>query len=894
MTDIILGVLHMCIFPGGLFALAVGLLFKGLDRRVEARLQRRVGPPLIQPLLDIAKLLTKETLIPKTAVRSVFLAAPVVGFAGMAVCAAFIPVPGVFSGLYNMGDLLVLFYLLPIPAIAIMLGGSASSSPFGAMGFSREMLMMLAYETPLLMILLAVAMLVGKATGTGAEFSLLAIVDWQQNAGSLGLNPVMIPALLAYLIFLPGTMGVPPFDIPEAETEVLEGPLLEYGGPLLALFQIGWGLGHGDWARVDRWRMDLYFESAGMILTLITLGKFLETRSKGKTGEAIARLIDLSPKTALVRRDGVEREIPVEDVRVGDLVVVKPGASAPVDGQVVEGISSVDESALTGEPIPVEKGPGDRIIAASINKSGSFTMKALRVGEDTTLAQMISLVEEAASSKAPIAKLADKVSGVFVPVVIGVSLVTAAVWLLTGHSAEMALTSAVAVLVISCPCALGLATPVAIMVGTGKGAENGVLFKSAEALETLHTIDTVVLDKTGTVTQGRPAVTDLYPEEGVTPEELLCIAASLEKPSEHPLAGAVVAEAEERAVPLAPVTGFRAVHGRGVRGDIQGETFFAGNRAFLEENGVDPGAFPMIADQLAESGKTCLYFAKPDGMLGLVAVSDPVKPTSAAAIRGFEELGVEVVLLTGDNRRTAAAVGKALGIHNVVAEVLPQDKQARIKALQAQGKKVAMVGDGINDAPALVQADVGLAIGAGTDVAIESADVVLMKSDLRDAVTAVKLSRAVIRNIKQNLFWAFFYNSIGIPLAAGVFYLALHWQLNPMFAAAAMSLSSVTVVSNALRLRFFKAEAGPVIETQTKTIQETKGVPVIMEKKLVIEGMMCPMCKAHVEKALNALPGVACAVDLEAKTATVTGDLPDDAALTAAVTEAGYKVVEIQ
>lgn len=663
---------------------------------------------------------------------------------------------------------------------------------------------------------------------------------------------------------------------------------------IVALFQIGWGLGHGDWARVDRWRMDLYFESAGMILTLITLGKFLETRSKGKTGEAIARLIDLSPKTALVRRDGVEREIPVEDVRVGDLVVVKPGASAPVDGQVVEGISSVDESALTGEPIPVEKGPGDRIIAASINKSGSFTMKALRVGEDTTLAQMISLVEEAASSKAPIAKLADKVSGVFVPVVIGVSLVTAAVWLLTGHSAEMALTSAVAVLVISCPCALGLATPVAIMVGTGKGAENGVLFKSAEALETLHTIDTVVLDKTGTVTQGRPAVTDLYPEEGVTPEELLCIAASLEKPSEHPLAGAVVAEAEERAVPLAPVTGFRAVHGRGVRGDIQGETFFAGNRAFLEENGVAPGAFPMIADQLAESGKTCLYFAKPDGMLGLVAVSDPVKPTSAAAIRGFEELGVEVVLLTGDNRRTAAAVGKALGIHNVVAEVLPQDKQARIKALQAQGKKVAMVGDGINDAPALVQADVGLAIGAGTDVAIESADVVLMKSDLRDAVTAVKLSRAVIRNIKQNLFWAFFYNSIGIPLAAGVFYLALHWQLNPMFAAAAMSLSSVTVVSNALRLRFFKAEAGPVIETQTKTIQETKGVPVIMEKKLVIEGMMCPMCKAHVEKALNALPGVACAVDLEAKTATVTGDLPDDAVLTAAVTEAGYKVVEIQ
>lgn len=663
---------------------------------------------------------------------------------------------------------------------------------------------------------------------------------------------------------------------------------------VVALFQIGYGLGHGDWVRVDRWRMDLYFESAGMILTLITLGKYLETRSKGKTGEAIARLIDLSPKTAIVLRSGTETEIPVEEVQVGDLVVVKPGACVPVDGQVVEGNSSVDESALTGESIPVEKGPGDKAIAASINRSGSFTMKALRVGEDTTLAQMISLVEEAASSKAPIAKLADKVSGVFVPVVIGISILTAVVWLLTGHSAEMALTSAVAVLVISCPCALGLATPVAIMVGTGKGAENGMLFKSAEALETLHTVNTVVLDKTGTVTEGHPRVTDVFPEDGVTAEELLCIAASLEKPSEHPLAEAIVAEADRRNVPLARVKDFLAVHGRGVQGNIQGEIYFAGNRAFLEEKGLEPGAFSMIADQLSEEGKTSLYFAKPEGMLGVIAVSDPVKPTSAQAIRAFGEMGIDVVLLTGDNRRTAAAVGKTLGIANVVAEVLPQDKQAKVKALQEEGKKVAMVGDGINDAPALVQADVGLAIGAGTDVAIESADVVLMKSDLRDAVTAVKLSRAVIRNIKQNLFWAFFYNSIGIPLAAGVFYIALNWQLNPMFAAAAMSLSSVTVVSNALRLRFFKAETGPVIETKTETVEGTKGAPVIMEKKLIIEGMMCAHCQAHVEKALNALPGVAAKVDLEAKTATVTGDLPADDVLRQAVTEAGYTVVEIK
>lgn len=659
-----------------------------------------------------------------------------------------------------------------------------------------------------------------------------------------------------------------------------------------ALFQIGYGLGHGDAARVTRWSMDLYFESAGMILTLITLGKWLETRSKGKTSEAISRLIDLAPKTAAVLRDGKETEVPVEEVRVGDLVLVRPGGRVPVDGEVAEGSSSVDESALTGESIPVEKTVGDRVIAASINKSGFFTMRAVRVGEDTTLAQMIQLVEEAASSKAPIAKLADRVAGVFVPVVIGIALVTAAVWLMVGGTLEPALTAGVAVLVISCPCALGLATPVAIMVGTGKGAENGILFKSAEALELLHTVNIVVVDKTGTVTEGRPKVTDVYPCEDVTEEELLCIAASLEQPSEHPLAEAIVAEARERGIPQVPATGFEAIHGKGVRAEIQGERFLAGNRAMLEEAGIDPEQFSQLADELAENGKTPLFFAGEDGKkMGVIAVADTVKPTSKAAVEGFRTLGVKVVMLTGDNQRTALAIGRELGITDVIAEVLPQDKERQVSALQAAGKKVAMVGDGINDSPALVRADVGIAIGAGTDVAIESADVVLMKSDLLDAVTAVRLSKAVIRNIRQNLFWAFFYNVIGIPLAAGVFYPILGWQLSPMFAAAAMSMSSVSVVSNALRLRLFRSHtvhAEALREPEPK--EET-----IVKKTLIVQGMSCGHCSNRVEKALSGVDGVASAqVDLAAGTAVVTLSKPvPDETLKAAVTEAGYEVVSI-
>ena len=678
---------------------------------------------------------------------------------------------------------------------------------------------------------------------------------------------------------------------------------------VFAIYQMGFGLGRGDMDLVAKYHMDLYFESAGMILSLITLGKFLETRSKGKTGEAISRLMDLAPKTATVIWDGAEVEIPVEEVQVGDRVTVRPGQSIPVDGVIVEGQSAVDESALTGESLPVDKGPGDKVAAASINKSGFFTFEASRVGEDTTLAQMIRLVEEASASKAPIAKLADKVSGIFVPVVMGIALVSALAWLVTGHNATQALTAGVAVLVISCPCALGLATPVAIMVGTGKGAENGILIKSAEALETLHTIDTVVLDKTGTLTQGKPVVTDIIPAvPGAEAEEgLLSTAYCLEGPSEHPLAAAIVEEAVKRNLAITSVSEFTAVHGRGVRAELGQRTYIGGNRAMMEEAGIDLGEWGAKADELAAQGKTPLYFAdEPERkLLGIIAVADTPKPTSAQAVAAFRELGLNVVMLTGDNRRTAEAIGKELGVTQVMAEVLPQDKERKIVQLQEEGRKVAMVGDGINDAPALARAEVGLAIGAGTDVAIESAGIVLMKSDLLDVAAAVELSRATIRNIKQNLFWAFFYNSLGIPLAAGVFYYALHWQLNPMFAAAAMSLSSVTVVTNALRLRFFKsrfrseAPAAPAcngacpLELKDNINQ---GGNKTMNKTMKIEGMMCAHCTGRVEKALSAIDGVTTVeMSLEGKSAalTLSKDV-DNQVLTDAVTQAGYEVVSVQ
>lgn len=663
---------------------------------------------------------------------------------------------------------------------------------------------------------------------------------------------------------------------------------------MIALVQIGRGLGSGDLAAVERWSMDLYFESAAMILALITLGKYLESRSKGRTSEAITRLMDLAPKTALVERGGTELEIPVEEVAAGDLVIVKTGGRIPVDGEVVEGGGAVDESAITGESIPVEKQAGDKVTAATVSKSGWLKFRATRVGADTTLAQIIRLVEEAASSKAPIAKLADKVSGIFVPVVIGIAVLSAIVWLVLGQSFEFALSIGIAVLVISCPCALGLATPVAIMVGTGKGAENGILIKSAEALETAHLVDTIVLDKTGTVTEGKPRVTDILPAEGTSENELLGLAASVEKPSEHPLAGAIIEEAVRRGLALQTVSGFSAQAGQGVSAEASGMRILAGNARMMQENQIELGKFGTRGEELAADGKTPLYFAADGKMLGAVAVADTVKPTSRAAIDAFREMGLEVVLLTGDNKRTAEAIRKNLGIGRAVAEVLPQDKEREVAALQAQGKKVAMIGDGVNDAPALARADVGVAIGAGTDVAIESADIVLMKSDLLDAVTAIDLSRAVIRNVKQNLFWAFFYNSVGIPLAAGVFFSLLGWKLNPMFGAAAMSLSSVCVVSNALRLKLFRPRNG--VKINTNGIEQpiiNKG-EVIMNKKMIIEGMSCGHCSARVEKALNALEGVSATVDLESKTASIeTEGKVDDDQLCAAVAGAGYEVVSL-
>ncbi len=666
---------------------------------------------------------------------------------------------------------------------------------------------------------------------------------------------------------------------------------------LFSIYRMAYGLGQGDMEQVMRYHMDLYFESAGMILTLITLGKFLETRSKGKTSQAITRLMDLSPKTARVQREEGEVELPVDEVRVGDRVVVRPGQAIPVDGVLVEGSSAVDESALTGESLPVDKTVGDRVAAASINKSGTFVFQALRVGEDTTLAQMIRLVEEAASSKAPIAKLADRVAGVFVPVVMGIAALTVLVWLVvTGWNVSAALTAGIAVLVISCPCALGLATPVAIMVATGKGAENGILVKSAEGLELLRGVDTVVLDKTGTLTQGKPVVTDILCAADMTGDVLLNLAACLERTSEHPLAAAILEAAEQRQLKPVAVEQFQAVHGRGVTAVLGGRRYAGGNRAMMDELGVDATAFEEQAKQLSEQGKTPLFFANENRVLGLIAVADTLKPTSVQAVQAFRELGLEVIMLTGDNRRTAAAIGAQLGVDRVLAEVLPQDKEQTVRKLQEQGGRVAMIGDGVNDAPALARADVGLAIGAGTDVAIESADIVLMKSDLLDAAAAMELSRATIRNVKQNLFWAFFYNCIGIPLAAGVFYPLLQWQLNPMFGAAAMSLSSVCVVSNALRLRRFKSRFLPqtpkdsaVEENNKKRGRKT------MKKTMIIEGMMCGHCTGRVEQALRALEGVTqVEMSLEGKSATVTMSAQlSDQVLTDTVTQAGYQVVSI-
>lgn len=647
---------------------------------------------------------------------------------------------------------------------------------------------------------------------------------------------------------------------------------------------------------------DLYFESAGMILTLVTVGKYLEERSRGKTTGAISALLALAPESAVVRRQGQELTIPTEEIVAGDTVIVRQGGRIPVDGVITDGHAAVDESAITGESLPVEKVPGDAVTSATVTSSGYLELRATRVGGDTTLSQIIRLMEEAASSKAPISRLADRISGIFVPAVMAISLTAALLWAFVGGmDVRFCLSIAIAVLVISCPCALGLATPVAIMVGTGQAAQQGILIKSAESLELLHKVQTVVLDKTGTVTMGQPRVTDILCAPGVTEEELLCVAASAEKPSEHPLAHAIVEESQARHIPLCPVSGFRSVPGGGIQATLSGEAVLAGNAGYLAQNGVSLAAMEAEAHLLAEDGKTPLFFAESGRLLGCVAVADVVKPDSAKAIAALRRMGRRVVLLTGDNQRTANAIARQIGVDQVIAQVLPQDKAKCVAQLQQQGQRVAMVGDGVNDAPALAQADVGLAIGAGTDIAIESADVVLMKSSLLDIPAAMDLSRAVLRNIKQNLFWAFFYNSIGIPVAAGVLYPALHLTLNPMLAAAAMSLSSVCVVSNALRLRGWKPpvfpdQPAPTAPLPESAVFQSQGKEEnTVNKTIHIDGMMCTHCTGRVEKALNDLPGVEATVDLNSKSAAVTctPDVSDDT-LRQAVEDAGYHVTGIR
>ena len=754
------------------------------------------------------------------------------------------------------------------------------------------------------------------------------------------------------------------------------GAALVYG--IFAMYRISYGLGYGDMAVVEHYSHDLYFESSGTILTLITVGKYLESRSKGKTSEAITKLMNLAPKVAiLVTGDGQEKEVPTESLQKGDIFLVKPGSLVPVDGIVLEGNSSVDEAAITGESVPVEKQAGDHVVSATVNKAGFLKCRADRVGDDTTLAQIIRLVEEASASKAPIAQLADKVAGVFVPTVMTISLITLVVWLLNGATAEFAISTAIAVLVISCPCALGLATPVAIMVGTGVGAGNGILIKTGEALQQAKEIDTVVLDKTGTITSGKLKVEEVGGYQSDFPADaMMQIAAALEKKSEHPLAEAVVEYAESFRLTIPEIVDFKATFGRGVEGALAadflaveaakndgptavfyagklgngsntsgngtlkapptgntvpdtgsvfpaGKKFYVGNLAFLQEKNITlPQGAAEGLNRMADEGMTPLLVAQEGRFLGIIGVSDTVKDTSYEAINAWEKMGVRVIMLTGDNRRTAEAVRQKLGISEVVAEVLPQDKEKKVSELKRQGHKVAMIGDGINDAPALAAADVGMAIGAGTDVAMESADIILMKNDLRDAVTAMKLSRAVIRNIKENLFWAFFYNCIGIPLAAGVLYPAFQIRLNPMFGAAAMSLSSIFVVGNALRLRGFKSgftplkkgapEAArkeieithaaaegeqcilkaPAEQNNRQDVKQEKERTNTMTKVISIEGMMCNHCTGTVQKALEAVEGVkVVTMSLEQKNATVelASDVADEV-LTKAVVDAGYEV----
>ena len=679
---------------------------------------------------------------------------------------------------------------------------------------------------------------------------------------------------------------------PNMDTLVALGAGASFGYSTYALFAMTDAQLRADADAVLHYMHEFYFESAAMILTLITVGKMLEARSKGKTTSALKSLMKLAPKTATVLRNGEEQTVPIEQVRKGDFFVVRPGENIPVDGVITEGSSAVNEAALTGESIPVDKVPGDSVSAATVNQSGFIQCQATRVGEDTTLSQIIRMVSDAAATKAPIAKVADRVSGVFVPAVIVIALIAAAAWLIAGESFGFALARGISVLVISCPCALGLATPVVIMVGNGMGARQGILFKTAVSLEEAGRTEIVVLDKTGTITSGEPNVTDLIPAQGVKEEELLLLAASLEKKSEHPLAKAILREAEKRQIGESDVSDFQALPGNGLSAMKNGERLIGGSAAFISSQLSVPQPFQERAKQLAEEGKTPLFFASGQKFSGIIAVADEIKEDSPQAVRELQNMGIRVIMLTGDNERTARAIGKQAGVDEVIAGVLPDGKESVIRSLKETGK-VAMVGDGINDAPALTRADIGIAIGAGTDIAVDAADVVLMKSRLTDVPAAIRLSRATLRNIHENLFWAFFYNVIGIPLAAGVWIPIFQWKLNPMFGAAAMSLSSFCVVSNALRLNFFPMrDAGKDKKRNRKKKKENPK----MEKTMKIEGMMCGHCEARVKKVLEALPEVDQAVvSHEAGSAVVTlNKAVEDAVLRKAVEDQDYKVVSIQ
>lgn len=788
-------------------------------------------------------------------------------------------------------------------------------------GMKKRLIISICFWIPLMIV--AMHHMIFKLFNIPVPEIISNLFDGSENSITFALTQVLLLLPIMYVnraYFINGFKKLFKRS-PNMDSLVAIGSTAAIAYGVYAIYMIGYVLGHGNLELVDQFRMDLYFESAGTILTLITIGKYLETKSKGKTGDAISKLINLAPKTAIILKDNKEIEVGINEISKDDIVIIKPGSSVPIDGVIIEGKSSIDQSSITGESIPVEKNIGDNVVSGTINKNGYLKVKATKVGEDTTLSQIIKLVEEASNSKAPISRLADKVSGVFVPIVISIAVFATIFWVFQGQSFEFALSIGIAVLVISCPCALGLATPVAIMVGTGKGAENGILFKSAESLELLHLVDTVVLDKTGTITRGKPKVVEIITNLQIMQESqigngkikfvgninnniasennLLKIASSLEKNSEHPLAEALIQKAEENNIELENVEEFLAVSGRGVKGKIEGVKYYGGNLAFMKENNINTKDYDEKVKELSSQGKICLYFAKENNLLGIIVVSDTVKPASKIAIENLKKQKKEVIMITGDNKLVAESIAKEVGISKVIYEVLPQDKEKEVSKLQKSGRKVAFVGDGINDSPALVKADVGLAIGSGTDIAIESADVVLMKNSLLEVDTAIALSRSVIRNIKMNLFWAFFYNIIGIPVASGVFFLNFGLKLNPMIGATAMSLSSVCVVTNALRLRYFKNKN---VEVQNclndkcdikvnKKIEEVK-----LMKTISIEGMQCNHCKMSVEKALNSIEGITSVeVNLENKNAVIefNKEIENDK-IKSVIEEAGFEVIDIK